>query len=370
MRRRTPRLRLLLTLTTLLGLSLGAAPATQAAANEGAAPATPAASTDRGTALPIAYHCDLAVDPLHKRVFISDYTTGSVLVADYQGRLIRTITDLPGVCDLELSADSRTLYAPLALGDAISVIDTGTTRQRARYATGAGTAPLHAALSGSTLYFGYGEQWEASIGSLTLGGPTPKVRLGLVPQGTFSGSPLLATSAAAPGTLVAGDQNTSPSTLAVYDVSGSSPVPRTVRDPGSSSNFLDLSITPDGRTLLTASGSPYHHPSFRLPDLTEDHTYPSTSYPDAVAVSSRGDVAAGVDSIEPDPDIYLYRTGADAPYRTLSLAPATGYGAGKLRPRGLAWSPDGTRLFAISGHNDETTLRLVVVASAHQPSGS
>ncbi|MET9592749.1 hypothetical protein ABZY45_17590 [Streptomyces sp. NPDC006516] len=355
MPRRLPRARRLLTLAALLGLSLGAAPATQAA------------PADEGTALPIAYHCDLAVDALHERVFISDYTTGSVLVADYQGRLVRTIRDLPGVCDLELSADSRTLYAPLALGDAISVIDTGTGRQRARHATGAGTAPFHVALSGRTLFFGYGEQWEASIGSLTVGTSAPRVRLGLIPEGAFSGAPLLATSPAAPGTLVAGDQNTSPGTLSVYDVSGTRPVLRTtVRDPGGASNFSDLTITPDGKTLLTASGAPYHHPSFRLPDLTEGHTYASTSYPNAVAVSPRGDVAAGVNSIEPDPDVYLYRTGADSPYRTVSLAPATGYNAGYLRPRGLAWAPDGTRLFAISGHNDEEFLRLVVIPSAHQ----
>lgn len=356
MRRRIPRARLLLTLAGLLGLSLGAAPATQAA------------PTDEGTALPIAYHCDLAVDPLHQRVFISDYTTGSVLVADYQGRLTHTIKNLPGVCDLELSADSRTLYAPLALGDAISVIDTGTVRQRARHTTGTGTAPFHAALSGRTLYFGYGEQWGASIGSLTLDTSTPKVRLGLIPEGDFSGAPLLATSTAAPGTLVAGDQNTFPGTLAVYDVSGRNPVLLTrVRDPGGASNFSDLAVTPDGKTLLTTSGAPYHHPTFGLPDLAEGHTYASTSYPNAVAVSSRGDVAAGVDSIEPDPDVYLYRVGADSPYRTVSLAPATGHDAGYLRPRGLAWAPDGTRLFAISGHSDEDHLRLVVVPSAHRP---
>ncbi|MFH8801212.1 hypothetical protein ACH4F6_16690 [Streptomyces sp. NPDC017936] len=356
MHRRTSRARLLLTLAALLGLSLGTAPAAQAA------------PTDEGTALPIAYHCDLAVDPLHERVFVSDYVTGSVLVADYQGRLLRTIENLPGVCDLELSADSRTLYAPLALDDAISVIDTGTARQRARHATGVGTAPFHVALSGRTLFFGYGEQWEASIGSLALGTSTPKVRLGLVPEGDFSGAPLLATSPAAPGTLVAGDQNTSPGQLSVYDVSGENPVLRaTVRGPGGSSNFSDLAIAPDGRTLLTASGAPYHHPSFRLPDLAEEHTYASTSYPDAVAVSSRGDVAAGVNSIEPDPDVYLYRAGADSPYRTVSLAPATGFDAGHLRPRGLAWTPDGTRLFAISGHNDEENLRLVVIPSAHRP---
>ncbi|MFJ7056975.1 hypothetical protein ACK8N7_11770 [Streptomyces griseobrunneus] len=74
-----------------------------------------------------------------------------------------------------------------------------------------------------------------------------------------------------------------------------------------------------------------------------------------------------MNSTEPEPDILLYRLGAASPYRTVSLAPATGYNNGVLRPRGVAWSPDGTRLFAISEHNDEDHLRLVVIPSAHKP---
>ncbi|MFJ7056976.1 YncE family protein [Streptomyces microflavus] len=258
----------MLTLTALLALSLGTAPT--------AAHAT--TPQDRGTALPIAYHCDLAVDQLHQRVFISDYMSGTVLVADYRGRLIGTIKNLPGVCDLEPSADSRTVYAPLALGDAISVIDTGTARQRARHATGAGTVPFHVALSGRTLFFGYGEDAEASIGSLTLGTTPPRVRLGLVPEGDFNGAPLMVTSPAVPGRPVAGDQRTTPGDIGVYDVSGTGLVQRAwVREPGGSSSFNDLGLSPDGKTLLTASGAPYHHPSFRLPDMKEGHIYPSTT---------------------------------------------------------------------------------------------
>ncbi|MFE4858477.1 hypothetical protein [Streptomyces sp. NPDC056670] len=141
----------------------------------------------------------------------------------------------------------------------------------------------------------------------------------------------------------------------------------TAHGPGDSSEFVDLTITQDGKSVLTSAGAPYHHPSFLLPDLTEGHAYPSTHSPDAVAISSRGDIAAGVASNEPDPHVYLYRAGADTPYRTVSLAPATGYGAGFLRPRGRVWTPDGTRLFAISGHNEEENLRLVVIPSANRP---
>lgn len=43
---------------------------------------------------------------MHKRVFISDYNAGTILVADYQGHLTGTIANLPGVCDLELSGAS------------------------------------------------------------------------------------------------------------------------------------------------------------------------------------------------------------------------------------------------------------------------
>ena len=137
------------------------------------------------TALPISYHADMAVDAVHRRLYIADIVTSSVLVTDFDGRLLRTLKNKPGAADLALSRDSRTLYVALSGGDAIAAVDTGTYREKARYTTGDGTAPLRLALAGNTLWFSYGSDWDSNIGALDLSGTRPTVRLGLVPWGTW-----------------------------------------------------------------------------------------------------------------------------------------------------------------------------------------
>ncbi|MFF5044787.1 YncE family protein [Streptomyces nigra] len=309
------------------------------------------------TALPISYHADMAVDDVHRRLYIADIVTSSVLVTDFDGRLLRTLKNKPGAADLVLSRDSRTLYVALSGGDAIAAIDTGTYREKARYTTGDGTAPLRLALAGNTLWFSYGSDWDSNIGALDLSGTRPTVRLGLVPWGTWAGPPMLLSSSAAPGVVIAGEQYLSSSNVTVYDVSTGNPVVRTTQDnPGGVGTINDLVLSPDAATLFIVGGYPYHHLAFRLSDLSVVHTYPTTSYPNAAAVSAKGEVAAGIDNSYGQ-DIYLFRTGADTPSRIIDLEPGTGR---SLRPHGLVWSPDGTRLFALTGeYGANLTLHVI-----------
>ncbi|MFJ8085377.1 YncE family protein [Streptomyces sp. NPDC096205] len=79
----------------------------------------------------------MAVDAVHQRLYIADIVTGSVVVTDFDGRLTRILTGLPGPADLVLSPDARTLYVALSRGDAIAAVNTATYRTTARYATGA-----------------------------------------------------------------------------------------------------------------------------------------------------------------------------------------------------------------------------------------
>ncbi|AIS01684.1 hypothetical protein [Streptomyces glaucescens] len=53
----------------------------------------------------------------------------------------------------------------------------------------------------------------------------------------------------------------------------------------------------------------------------------------------------------------LPHPGAGAPSRAVDLDPGT---ARYLRPHGLTWSPDGTRLFALTGEY-QAPLRLHVI---------
>ncbi|MFJ9721475.1 hypothetical protein ACIRP3_01885 [Streptomyces sp. NPDC101209] len=311
----------------------------------GAAPGATAAPAVTTTTLPVEYHADMAVDAVHQRLYIADIVTGSVVVTDFDGRVTRTLADLPGAADLVLSPDARTLYVALSRGDAIAAVDTATYRTTARYATGAGTAPLRMAWVDGTLWFSYGDQWESNLGSLTLGAQ-PRVRLAQLPEGTWPGPPMLVSAPSAPGLVIAADQHSTAGTVTVYDVTSGTPVVRTTQNnPGGISDVGDLALSPDGRTLFAVSGAPYHHLAFRLADLSVEHVYPTDAYPDAVAVAPDGTVAAGIDNSY-GPDVYLFSAGADAPSQIVDLDPGSGL---SLRPHGLAWSPDGSRLFALTG---------------------
>lgn len=351
---RGPRRGRLLAVTVVGALALfGPGSATAGAAE---APAGQPGTTE----LPFAYHSDLETDARHQRLYISDRVTGSVLVTDFGGQVVRKLDGLPGAADLALSKDNRTLYVALAEGDAIVALDTATYRQKARYPTGEGTGPAQLALTGGKLWFSHGEDWESSIGSLDLSGPKPVVRLHLAPEGYWGGPPRLTASPAAPGKLVAGEQYMSSAGVTVYDVGSGTPKPLVAQDnPGDLGSLVGLTLTPDGKSLLATGGYPYHHLSLALDSLEVDHVYPTVAYPNASAVSARGAVAAGVNNSWGE-DVYLFRQGESEPYRVVDFDPGTG---SYLRPNGLTWSPDGTRLFAVTG-TDGPHLSLRVVTAA------
>ncbi|MET9934314.1 MULTISPECIES: hypothetical protein [unclassified Streptomyces] len=132
---------------------------------------------------------------------------------------------------------------------------------------------------------------------------------------------------------------------------------RTTQDnPGGVSHASDLALSPDGRTLFAVSGAPYRHLAFRLADLSVEHVYPTGTYPNAVAVAPDGTVAAGIDNSY-GPDVHLFAPGAAAPSRVVDLDPGTALG---LRPHGLARSPDGSRLFALTGEYGAALILHVI----------
>ncbi|GAA2434628.1 hypothetical protein GCM10010433_39200 [Streptomyces pulveraceus] len=309
--------------------------------------ANPAAA-DSSKILPAASVGDIVADGVHKRVFISDPTGGKVLVADYNGAVIGTITSLPGVTGLELSADSGTLYAAVPGADAIVTIDTAGLKESARYATGAGTDPKHPALAGGKLWFGYGAAGEGNIGSLDLSGAEPVVTLDQDQDRTWFSAPTLASTPGAPGTLAAGIETQSPAELAVYDVA-SGTATRTAHASVDGGNMRDLALSPDGKQIVVASAAPNRHQAYNTADLTRGTAYASTAYPNAVDIAPNGTVAAG-SSAWYDPDVYVYKTGSTTkPVRTYDF-PNTGNssGADTLADAGLAWASDTSRLFAVT----------------------
>lgn len=313
--------------------------------------ATPA-SADSSKILPVRQTGDIVVDGVHQQVFVSDPSNGKIVVTDYAGNVVKQLTtNLSGVFGLELSADSGTLYAAVRDKGAIAVIDTATDTETTRYAVG--DKPLSVALAGGRLWFGYGGDAAGNIGSVDLTSEQHEVTLDQ--DKSWYSAPVLD---AAPGsdTLVAGQPGLSPSEVASYDVSsGTAQKLASTREAGS--NLGDLQVTPDGKDVVVASGAPYYHQVFKTADLTGDGKYTTTAYPNSVAVAPDGTVAGGSFAWY-DPDVYVFKPGSSEAVRTYDF-PNTGNtsGADTLADAGLAWAPDGSRLFAVT-YNSEGVYSL------------
>ncbi|MFI0982495.1 hypothetical protein ACH4SP_36500 [Streptomyces sp. NPDC021093] len=321
--------------------------------------ATPAVA-DSSTPLPIGSYRDMAVDGAHQRVFLTDPFGGTVLVTDYTGQVVKRIGNEAGAWGVALSPDSATLYVALRDAGAISVIDTATLEERARYDTGTGSGayagPTSLALAGGKLWFGYSlDTWRGALGSVDLSAADPVVTRG---EGldTFRGSPHLAAAPRDPDTLVAAESDGNSATLAVYDVSSgrtSEQARRTAPGPDGCASLQDLALTPDGSRVVVACASPYYHQAFRTSDLSDDGRYTTDSYPNSVAVAPDGTIAAGSSSL--DKDVWVYRPGGNTPLKSLDT------GTEQTATGGLAWAPDRSRLFSVTGDYNFGPLSLKVV---------
>ncbi|MGW2787158.1 Ig-like domain repeat protein [Streptomyces populi] len=328
--------------------------------------ATPAVA-DTAASLPVKQTADIVVDGVHQRVFVSDPDNSKIVVTDYTGKVVRQLTNLPNVMGLELSADSGTLYAAVAGADAIVAFDTVTGTETARYAVGDG--PLSVALAGGKLWFsyGYGMAGDGNIGSVDFSGEQPAVTL--AQEGpVWRVGPMLD---AAPGssTLIAATITGSPVSMAAYDVS-SGTLTRTVYDSGSGGNLGDLQVTPDGQHVIVASGGVYYHQVLRTSDLTEDGSYASATGPNAIAIAPNGTVAAGVHASFA-PDLYVYKPGGTKSVREYDFpdTDSSDTGGDELAASGLAWAPDGSRLFAVT-YNSLGVYFLRILEAPTKPTTS
>ncbi|WP_055534994.1 hypothetical protein [Streptomyces graminilatus] len=310
---------------------------------------------------------DIVVDGVHQRVFVSDPVTGKIVVTDYQGNVVKQLPDLPGVGGLELSADSTTVYAavPGGTGDAIVAVDTATATESARYPTG-DVDPRHVALAGGKLWFGYGNAGDSddsgtgNIGSVDLADAEHKVTLNGDAAKPWTAAPVLDTVPGS-GTLVAGLPQGSTVQLGVYDVSSGTPT-ATARATVPGSLLRDLAVTPDGKHVVVASQQPSYHAVYKTSDLTADGKYATRADGDAVAVAPDGTVAAGAEQPFSGPDIYVYKQGGKASVREYEIPNTDGF-APELKPAGLGWTPDKSRLFAVTA-NTQGVYELRVLNNA------
>jgi len=307
--------------------------------------ANPAAA-DSSRTLPVTSVGDIVVDGVHQRVFVSDPESGRLVVTDYTGKVVATLSGLPGVTGLEISADSSQVYAAVAGLGTIVAVDTLTPSKTVSHDLGEAQNPRHLALVDGGLWFGY----DGNLGRLDLSGPEPVVALDQAPGENWSGYTRLASDPKAPG-LLATATGGSPTTLSVYDVAEGRATLRVSKwDPsGEGSGATDFDVSPDGKHIVTASGAPYHQPILSTTDLSLVGRYPTNPYPNALAMAPDGTVAAGTFSWY-EPDVHVFKGGVTkAPLRTYDF-PNTGNSSGSdtLLDNALAWAPDRSRLFAVS----------------------
>ncbi|UFQ16540.1 MULTISPECIES: YncE family protein [Streptomyces] len=312
------------------------------------------AAADSAEVLPVSAVGDIVVDGAHQRVYVSDPLVGKIVVTDYAGKVVGTLTGLPGVSGLTLSADSGQVYAAVTDKNRIVSVETTTYTQTASYDLTGAKGPATLETVDGKVWFGY----EGGIGSLDTSGAEPVVKPAQGPGVDWEGAPLLGADPKAPGVLVAGEKAGTWADVAVYDVSGAEPALRTTKT--LTGNFEDLDLTPDGEQVLTTwdDGHGYAFPAYSTKDLTRETRYPTAPYPNAVAIAPDGTIAGGSMSAY-DPDVHIYQPGVKVPVREYDF-PNTGdtSGADKLVPAALAWAPDASRVFAVSVNSHGTfTLR-------------
>jgi hypothetical protein len=127
-----------------------------------------------------------------------------------------------------------------------------------------------------------------------------------------------------------------------------------------------MAVTPDGSTLLTAAGAPYELDAFALPGLTAAGVYPTDNYPNAVAISPSGAKIAGGSMSYYSNDVFLFDTGDATPTTRWDFTGTSDL----LYPRGLAFSADGTRLFAVSAGASGTAVVFHAMPTVVLPKGA
>jgi hypothetical protein len=347
------RRRILLPVIALFAAGLAAVPISGArAAAAGGAGVT--------ATLPLTSYYQMAVDSVHDHLFFSQGSSSenSILVTDFSGHTVATITGQTGVAGITLSPDGSTLYAALSGAHEVTAISTATLQQVAVYPLGDALTPLSVAVQDGKLWVSYdtGTVGSSTIGDFTLSAANPVLEPQSAMGGWYSAAMIAADPSGTGNVLVALEPGEDPAAAASYDTS-QDPVTVRAQSPelknGSQDNCdnaQDLAVVPGGAQFITACGAPYAHYRYSTADLSQQGSYASTNYPDAIAIAAgTGTVAAGVDNPSSAGDIFVYAAGGDTPLNLLKPS-------GELAARGLGLTPDASELFAVTGNNGSYTL--------------
>lgn len=316
-------------------------------------PATARAATDTSVQLGMHQLTDLVVDAAHDHVYVTGENAFAVrdLAGAYVSSLFLGYTD-----GMALSPDGSRVYVAVGGFSAIAAIDTTTLQEVARYQTGDATCPRWLSAVGSVVWFGYGCT-GGNVGLLDLSGAEPVVTLAKAPaEATGIVSPPRVEATPDGTRLLAASLGGSPSVLYSFTVAEGALSANASRDVGA--NLEDLALTPDGTKVVTAAGSPDHHARYLVADLAEDGVLGDALPSPAAVAATDAFVAAGTNA-STGPDLRVY--GADnAVVRSYELG-------GPPLPGGLAFTPDGATLYAVSMSDPDARVRLHVLHDPTKP---
>jgi hypothetical protein len=312
------------------------------------------------TQLPLTSWGGMAVDGAHGHVFVSGGKgTSSVIVLDFNGTIVKTITGQGGATGMVVDESSGTLYVALRDNTSISKIDTATLTETSRISVAPILLPTQLALAGGKLWFGHAcGEGGGGVASINLDGTGVAAKS----MGAFY-CPVLAASATT-NLVATGDSGLSPTTLYLYDITTDPPtLVKSSWNPGGASDLNELVFSPDDSRLLSASNNPHAVQSFNASDLSLAATYPTGGSNSVAITDDGGFVAAGARYAWYDPDIFVYPVGDTTPVRIWDFNSTTKVTV----ERGLAFSPDASRLFAVSTNDPTGNLDFRVFTNPTLP---
>jgi len=324
-----------------------------------------AAQADATTQLPFTSGpLWLAADPVGQHVFVSGGPgTSSIVVLNYDGGIVKTITGEQGASQMALDTGTHTLYVALHDASAISEIDTQTLTESTRFSTDPFDSPTSLVIAGQSpagqkLWFSCADTGVGCVASAGLDG-SGIASADLQGIGSTAEDTALATDGL--GLLALGVRDSSSTPLATYDVSQDPPAILASTDTGGcgdgGGDLQDMIL--DAANVTVACTTPDYVTSLATGGFALDAEFPIGAQPDSVTGMS-GYVAAGT-MTSGGPDIAVYPEGnagdplVRTPVRTWSLETQNA-----LPAHALAFAPSPSRpseLFAVvfnpgSGHMD------------------
>ncbi|MBD0843125.1 Ig-like domain repeat protein [Streptomyces sp. TRM68416] len=328
-----------------------------------AAPAAHAAASDRVAKLPFTTYSALAVDSVHERVFVADANVGSnvtkghVAVYTFQGERLSTI-ELPYYASgLALSDDASTLY--IGERHRVWAYDTTTLTYKSLTGVGSDQCGREVVVAGGKPYFT--TQWTDPLSQCA----TATSHLETVSNGTYqrtgwndAGKLLL--EGGPNDTFVMGQalNSSAPNPfLSVFDGSGETPVRGATRrfadaDGKGALNLKDIAVSPDGTKLALADATA----GTRLLDAADlsdapagYQALPAGATASSVAFSGDGKyIARGASATGATPDLLVQPADPADSGTPLEFVFEGSQDGDRVVPRGMEWSADGARLFAVT----------------------